>query len=428
MDTVVLEQEQTFLSAITDDEKLSLMDEIICGKKIKFQYVNGDKLLELLKMKGYEHELEFENDNSINLFHMNVLKYNFNKIITQMAEYFPDVKINKFENSSCITECKIKQEKFAYKYDLYMIISKNDKVYEYAYDFFSNALSINENKYSHSKTLLDDYQYFISDDICSNNDIERYLNENIFKLLTAICALKNDEYQLAEIMFVKSNIGDKTQKQILKQLGYFLRVIQWKKSNEFNIRDFFDECMFTDKQTEETITFKKFTKTLNLICDKNDVKFDVENKVGKVGKDGKDGKVGKDGKDGNFEIFEEIIFNIGEYFESSIISQYKLVYKKAMKILMDSLTVILELVKEINNKKTFTPDYINDLIEFHLNEYKDQTIIEKLYFNKINEKKILFENLFNEINAYCDNNKHNEDKLDKIKIDYDLLYDDILNF
>lgn len=397
------QQEQTFFSVITEQEQKSITDEIICGKKLKFQYLNSDKLFKLIEEKKINKE------NSINLCHMDIFQYNLNKIIGQMINFFPDVKINKFVNSPCATECKIKQEEFTYKYDLYTVMTKNDKIYEYAYDFFQNLLTVPENKYSHSKTLLDDYQYYISDDINSNEDVERYLNESLFKLLTAICALNNDEYQLAEIMFVKSNKENKTQKQILKELGYFLRIINWKKSNEFDIEDLFDECMFTDKETDETISFKKFIKTLNLICDKNDVKYDTKNKIG------------------NFEIFEEIIFNINEYFESNTISQYKLIYKKAMKILMDSLIVILDLVKEINNKKTFTPDYINNLIKFHLNEYKYSNVIENIYYRKINEKKILFENLMNEINSYCDKNKHNEDKLDKIRNDFDLLYDNVFN-
>lgn len=398
-----VQQNESFFSVITEQEKINIMNEIICGKKLKFQYINSDKLFKLINTK---------NSNMIDTFdltHMNILQYNLDIIITQISTYFPDVKINKFANSPCATECKIKQEEFTYKYDLYVMITKNDKIYEYAYDFFSNLLDIPENKFSHSKTLLDDYQYFASEDIQSNEDIERYLNENLFKLLTAICALRNDEYQLAEIMFIKSNQENKTQKQILKELGYFMRVINWKKSNEIDLEDFSDECMFTDKETKETITFKKFMKTVNLICNKNDIKFDVKNKIC------------------NFEIFEEIILNINEYFESNAMSQYKLVYKKAMRILIDSLKIIIMLVKEINLKKTFTPDYINNLIEFHIDEYKCPDVIKNIYYNKIKEKKILFERLFDDINKYCEKNNHDEDKLDKIKNDFDLLYDDIYN-
>lgn len=397
------QQEQTFFSAITEQELKSITDEIVCGKKLKFEYLNSDKLFKLVEEKKLDKE------NPINLCHMDILQYNLNKIIGQIMNFFPDVKIKKYIKSPCATECKIKQEEFTYKYDLYTVMTKDDKIYEYAYDFFPNLSTVPENKYSHSKTLLDDYQYYISEDINSNKDVERYLNLNLFKLLTAICALNNDEYQLAEILFVQSNKDNKTQKQIMKELGYFLRIINWKKSNEIDIEDLFDECMFTDKETGETISFKKFTKTVNLICDKNDVKYDMKNKIS------------------SFEIFEEIVFNINEYFESSTISQYKMVYKKAMKILMDSLVIIIELIKEINKKKTFTPDYINNLIEFHLNEYKYSNVVENIYREKINEKKMLFENLMNEINSYCDKNKHNEDKLDKIRNDFDLLYDNVFS-
>lgn len=395
------QKEQSFFSIITEQEKKSITDEIICGKKLKFNYINGDKLIQLLDTKNILKE------DSIS--YLSILKYNFDKLINQLAEYFPDIKINKFNNSPCMTECKIKREEFTYKYDMYIVMTKGDKIYEYGFDFFLNLSDIPENKYSHSKTLLDDYQYFINEDIQTNDDIKRYLNENLFKILIAICALKDDEYQLAEIMFVKSNQVNKTQKQILKELGYFLRVINWKKSNNIDLEDLFDECMFTEKQTEKTITYKKFKKTLSLICEKNEIKYDVEKET--IG----------------FDIFEEIIMNINEYFESSTIKQYKLVYKKAMSILMESLKIIIELIKEINMKKTFTPNYINNLIEFHLNEYKEKNIINKLCYEKINEKKILFENLFKDINSYCDKNKHNEDKLDKIKCDFDLLCDNVFN-
>lgn len=377
-----------------------ITDEIVCGKKLKFHYMNYDKLIKLLDSNNILRE---------NLTPMDLLKYNFDKIFTELIGYFPDIKINKFINSPCMSECKIKKEKYTYKYDMYLILTKNDKIYEYGFDFILELDDIPPNKYSHSKTLLDNYEYFVKEDIQTNEDIKHYLNDTLFRLLTAICALKDDEYQLAEIMFVKSNQENKSTKQILKDLGYFLRIMDWKKSDSIVIEDLFDELMFTDIKTNETINFKKFTKTLNIICEKNEVKYNQKHKII------------------TFDVFEEMILNINEYYESSVMSQYKLVYKKAMNMLMDSLKIIINLVKEINMKKTFTPDYINNLIMYHLDEYIDQNPINKIYFDKINEKKILFENLFNDINTYCEKNKHNESKLDKIKNDFDLLYDNIFD-
>ena len=396
------QQEEIFFSAITEQELKSVIDEIVCGKKLKFEYLNSDKLFKLIEEKKLDKE------NLMNLCHMDIFQYNLNKIIGQIMNFSPDVKINKFVNSPCATECKIKQEEFTYKYGLYVSMTKNDKIYEYAYDFFSNLSTVPENKYSHSKTLLDDYQYYISEDINSNKDVERYLNENLFKLLTTICALNNDEYQLAEILFVKSNKENKTQKQILKELGYFLRVINWKKSNEIDLEDLFDSLMLEDNETKEQINKKQFLKIINKICDDKKIIFSSKQ------------------KSISYEMFEILLMNINTH-NSQMLQQYRDMYLKAISILMNSLKIIIELIKEINIKKTFTPDYINNLIEFHLGEYKEKNILNKIYFGKINEKKILFENLFKDINTYCDKNKHVEDKLDKIKSDFDLLYDCFFN-
>lgn len=393
------EEKQGFFQVISKQEEDDICNEIICGKKLKFKCIDSDKFFKLLEAKNISTD---------GITHFNILQYNFNQIILQLAEYFPDIKINKFANSPCISECKIKQEEFTHKFDLYIVMTKDDKIYEYGYDFFTHLSDIPENKYSHSKTLLDDYQYFLSEDIQSNEDIVYYLNENLFKILTAICALKNDEYKLAEIMFVKSNQENMTQKQMLKELGYFLRVINWKKSNEIDLEDLFDELELINNDTEKPIKYNDLTKIIEKIS--NDFEFQFNKKQKTI----------------NFEIFESFLLNVTN-FSSRTLMYYKKTYLKAMKILMDSLKIIIELVKEINMKKTFTPDYINNLIKFHLDEYKEQNVIDKIYYKKINEKKILFENLFNDINTYCDKNEHDEDKLDKIKSDFDLLYDCVFN-
>lgn len=396
---LIQNQDQEFHQVISKQEENDICDDIICGKKLKFKYINSKKFFEQLCIKNIPID---------EISHLNILQQNFERIILQLTEYFPDIKINKFLNSSCISECKIKQEEFTYKYDLYIVMTKGDKIYEFGYDFFTDLLNIPENKYSHSKTLLDDYQYFLSEDIQSNEDIVHYLNQNLFKILTAICALKDDEYQLAEIMFVKSNQENKTQKQILKELGYFLRVINWKKTNSIDLEDLFDNLMLENNETKEQIDKKQFLKIIDKICFEKKISFSTKQETI------------------SYEILEILLMNINSH-NSQILQQYRDTYLKTMKMLMDSLKIIIELVNEINMKKTFTPNYINNLIEFHLNEYKKQNIINELYYEKISEKKILFENLFIDINKYCDKNKHNEDKLDKIKSDFDLLYDNVFN-
>jgi hypothetical protein len=380
--------------------KKDISEEIIYGKKLKFNYINADKFVELLDSRHIPRE---------NLSYLDILKYNFEEIIEQLADYFPDIKINKFDNSPCVSECKIKQEEFTYKYDIYLVLSKDDKIYEYGFDFVSDLNNIYPNKYTDSKTLLDNYEYFVKDDVNTNLDIKYYLNDILFGLLTTICALKDDEYKLAEIIFAKSNQENKTQKEILKQVGYFLRIIEWKKSNLINLDDLFDNLMLENSKTNEQINKKQFFKIINEICTDKNINFTIKQDTI------------------TYEIFETLLLNINSKYNSQVLQQYKKTYLKAMELLLESLKIIINMVKEINMKKKFTPDYINNLVLFHLKEYKDQDTINNIYLNKINEKKILFENLFNEITKYCNKNKHNDHKLEKIKNDFDLLYDSVFN-
>lgn len=407
MNTMVLEQgqgqgqgqEQTILSVITENEKLSIIDEIICGRELKFQYINGDKLFELLKTKGFDE---------INLHYIDILKYNYNLILTQIANFYPDIKINKFENSPCANECTNFNIDSTYKYGIYLVLTKEDKSYEYGFDFFSSSVENQENKYEHSKILLDNYEYFYSEDICSNDDILHYLDETLFKLMVSICSIKDDEYKLAEILFAKTNKDKMEPKQLAKELGYFLKIINLKKENAINLEDLFDDLQLVNDETEKKISFSGFIKIIGSICENNKIKFDNNQ------------------KDINFEIFELFLLN-NNNISSRVLMFYKSSYQKSSTLLMQSLKLIIQLTNEINMRKKFFSRYISFLIEFKLGDYKKSNIFDNVYLEKINDKKELFEKLFNKINTYCEKNKHNEDKLDEIKTDFDLLYDEMFN-
>jgi hypothetical protein len=332
--------------------KKDITEQLTYGKKLKFDYINCDKLIELLDLKKIPKD---------NLTYLDILKYNFNLLIDQLADYFPDIKINKFINSPCILECKIKHEKFTYKYDIYLILTKKDEIYEFGLDFFSNLSDCPPNKYYHSKILLDNYEYFFEEDIKSNNDIIHYLNNTLFGLLISICALKDDEYQLAEIVFVKSNQEDrKSSKEILKELGYFSRIINWKKSNSINLEDLFDELMLEDNNTENNIDKEQFLSIINDICNNKKINFSSEQETI------------------TYEIFCKLLLNIDSRYNSHTLLQYKETYLKAIDVLIDSLRIINKTIKEINMKKKFTPDFINNLIMFHLDEYIDQKVLKNI--------------------------------------------------
>lgn len=334
-----------------------IIDEIIYSNELKFKYINSDKLIKILETKY---------DSKENIRHIDILKYNYNKIILQIAEYFPDIKIDKFENSPCANECVNFNIDSTYRYDIYLVLTKEDKIYEYGFDFFTSKLDINnhENKYEHSKILLDNYEYFFAEDIDSTNDIKYYLNETLFKLMVAICSINNDEYKLAEILFVKLYEDKMSSKQLLKKLGYFKRIINWKKIDCINIKDLESNLLLINNETEKEIELDEFKKIITNICEKHEIKFNPMQ------------------KDINFNIFEKIILHINSNYTSEILDFYKDIYQQTISMLLQSLKLIIQLTNEMNMRKKFISRYINYLIEFKLKDYKNQTIFNKNYLTK----------------------------------------------
>lgn len=358
-----------------NNEKKELIEQITMGKKLVFNYINGEKFIKFVNDENIFNEITF----------IDIMKYNFSQIILQLEKYFSNVKIVMLNNSQCITESEIKQNNYTYKYDLYLILNKNDKIYEYGFDFYSSQSEIPENKFTHSKTLLDDYVYYLEEDIKTNQDMEYYLNEILFKLLTSICALIDDEYLLAEILYVKTNKKDKTKKEIIKDLSYFLKIINWKKDDKIDLDDLYDDLEIIDNNLEKQINFVDFTNLIKKVCDNFELKFNKKEKTI------------------CFDIFESFILSSSNTnYSSRKIMYYLKIYMQAMKLLMESLKIIISLIKEINIKKKYTADYINNLIMYHLDEYIDQSAINKIYINKV----LKFKNSFDDILEDFDNLKN----------------------
>ena len=145
--------ESLFLSNDLTKYKHKITDEIIYGMELRFNYINADKLVSLLDSKGIEKE---------NLTCMDVLKYNFEIIISQLSIYFPNIKFDKTDNAPCINECENFNFESTYKYSIYLVLSKDDKTYEYGFDFLSNLNDVEPNKYEDSKFLLDNKIIFKS--------------------------------------------------------------------------------------------------------------------------------------------------------------------------------------------------------------------------------------------------------------------------
>lgn len=343
------ESEELFVPGVLTEYKNKITDEIICGLELKFNYINIDKL---------SFELDSKKIKKNNLTHISMLKYNFEEIISQLEKYFPDIEFNKFYNSPCANECVNFNYDSTYKYSIYLVLSKDDKKFEYGYDYLLNLNDENPNKYEHSKFLLDDYEYFLEEDIGSNEDIKHYLENSLFKLLTAICAINGDECKLAEILFVKLNGETMEKKQLLKSMGYFLKIINLKKKNFINLEDLCDNLQLIDNQTEKQIDLKQFKKIIKKMTDEYEMKFNIKQ------------------QNISFDIFEIFLLNNGNY-NSTMLMYYRKSYQQAMNMLLESLKIIIQMINGINQRKKYISRYIEYLIEFKLDDYKNQDIFKK---------------------------------------------------
>lgn len=397
----LFESQYKVFSIITEEEKKLINNEIFYGKELKFNYIDLDKLQKLLEFKGFDTK---------DLSHLEILKFNYEYLFLQISDYFPNIKINKFLNSPCIKECYNFNIDSTYKYDIYIVLTQDDKTFEYGLDFFDSIIDCPPNKYEHSKIFLDNYEYFYSEDINSNKDIKYYLEETLFKLLIAICSILDDEYKLTEILFMKMNKDTMEPKKLKRTLGYCTRLLNWNKTNTIDLEDLYDNLKIINEENKKEINFIDFKKIIKIICDKYNIRFDLNQ------------------KDINFNIIGKIILNINTKYSSEILEFYKHIYQIVMEMIPKSLKLIIQLTNEMNMRKKFISKYIEYVIEFKLDDYKNKDILNKIYMKKINNKKNSFDKIREQINEYYDNNQHEENKLENIINNFNLLFDDVFNF
>jgi hypothetical protein len=344
-----------------------------------------------------------------NLNSLELLSFNIVKVIVQLSNHFDDITFNLYFNSPCKTECDIKDFVHTHKYHMYLEITQKDKSYQFGFDFVTGSEQISESKYNDSKILLDSYDYFILDDIENNDDVKKYLSDIVYKILTSVCSIKNDEYYLAEVLFAKlrqdSNIS---YKKLLKELKHFNKIITWKKNDSIDIEDLFDILQLVDIKSEKTIGLKKFKSLLGEICEKLCLTFDSEEKTI------------------NFEIFQLVLLKLSSDYSSDILDDYKNVYHRVMYMLMEALKQINKLTADNNYRKKSLPIYMNNFMSEHIDELENKILLNKIYSTKANREKELFDKISDDLTIYCEDNVHDEEKLHMIYFDFKKLCDKML--
>lgn len=286
-----------------------------------------------------------------------IFKLNFGLICKILQENYSDINININLDSSNCNELRIKGE-MAFKHDVYISFEYLDKLYECGFDFIEknkkyvlseeddeNIYLYDKQKHISGKVNVDYYDeyYEYIDDYKFNQKYEYFIENAIYRILLVLAAIKEDEYKLAEILFVQAN---KDSEDITSKLDYFKEILNIKKNNIFNLEKWYELTMPTNPKTGEDFTYKQFIKHI-----KKQVMQNFENDI-----------IISENGDIDFDTFYKIIMSIDSGVSFCIIL-YRKTFLNVFETLMISLKTINKLLMQINKTKRYIPEYIDNVIE-----------------------------------------------------------------
>ena len=281
--------------------------------------------------------------------------FNFNMflVISKLLDYFKQTNINISYGVSNKNELILKDSDFTLKHDIYISFKQEQKYFECGFDFVKKTFYIDEYKYISSIVNLDYYKYFDED----VDKIDAFMEDCIYRLLIILCSLNNDEFKLAEILFIKSN---RNLSGIKEQLEIYKKIIYGKKKEFMDFNEFYEEIIPVNPDTGLDMEYDEFKKYIvDNIFDGVELNFNNDNLL-------------------SWDDFDLIILNIDKNI-SKIIINYKKVYKQAIDTLFLALKTINELIQQINKTKKYIPQYITELISKDIVHFADKDLLTDIY-------------------------------------------------
>jgi hypothetical protein len=328
-----------------------------------FEGENFDNCIEIINY-GKDLEFKYINFQNINMTKSqftpdDIFKLNMFLIISKLSDYFNKTNIKLGYNASNKNELILKETNFSLKHDVYISFIKDEKYFECGFDFIKKKVYIDEYKNISSLVNLDYYKYFDEDidNICT------FMEECIYKLLIILCSLNNDEYKLAEILFIKSN---RNLLDLKDQIEIFRKIINGKKNNFIDFTEFYEEIFPINPDTGLDMEYDEF---INYIEDNNKIKLNFNNNILLSWND-----------------FEFIILCLDKNI-SKIVLNYKKVYNQAINTLLLALKTIIELIQQINKTKKYIPQYISQLLSIDIINFVDKKLLNNIYEQLSNYKK-----------------------------------------
>lgn len=282
-----------------------------------------------------------------------IFNFNFFLIVSKLSDYFPNTNINLRYNSSNRNELLLKDVDSAVKHDIYIGFKQADKYFECGFDFVKKTFNIDQSRYISSVVNLDYYRYFDED----YDSVDMFMEDCIYRLLIILCSLTNDEFELAKIIFIKSNpnLSD-----LQDQLEIYKKIIGGKKNKFVNFYEFYEELMPVNPETGSDIEYNQFIKYVeNNIFDGVGLKFTNENFI-------------------SWDDFDLVLLCLDKNI-SRIVIGYKKIYTQAINTLNTALKTIIELVQQINKTKKYIPQYITELLSMDIINITNKELLEEIH-------------------------------------------------
>lgn len=292
----------------------------------------------------------------------NIFKLNFYIVAKQLKKYFPNTKIIVSFESPSENDKAIKKVACTYKHDAYIkIMDLDENFYDIGLEYFEsvhNRMNDDDKEIS-SKVNLDAY-YFYEE---RYGGYINFMKNTIHGILMCICALEDDPYSLSKINYFKNYKETRTLKT---DTELFNQIISWKKSNQVQFDNLFENLLIVNLETKKQFEFDEFLEYLE---SNYDIKIEFE----------------ADTKKCDYKYFKEMINCLDSNMSPKIL-QYRRMYTRTMDLLLDSEKQIIEHIKKINETKKLIPKFIENFMRMHIQNYKHKDTMNKAY--RLLEQKV----------------------------------------
>jgi len=300
------------------------------------------------KFRYYDYDVE-------NIRPENIFKLNWYHIIKKCKKFFDNIKIDiKFEKSS-LTEREIKMLRATYKHDVYITIMNKttNTIFDCVIEYFENGShnrKIDIDKEIGTKQFVDLYAVYKE-----RENLNIFMKTTLHKILMLICTANNDPYTLAKINFFNNY---ENENKLILQLDtiIFNRILKYKKTNIFDLQDFFGDINPQNSDSGEYFEYDDFIEFLE---DTYSINIDTNNI-------------------NSYNLFVDIIIKIDSQTESPRLLNYKKNYARAMNMLFVAQEQIISFIRDINDRKNGLPKFIDYFLLNHLINYKDKETLKQV--------------------------------------------------